>query len=149
IGANKLTLGGTNSYTGQTTVLGGTLDASAGGALTSGGGAIVVDTGGTLNVGAQSGTFSSITLTNGTISGTTGVLTSNNINLFTGTVSAILDGTGANVFKKGLGTLTLTGANTFTGDFRPQNLAANTDGGTIFVSLLANKGSASSVGLNS
>ena len=138
-GANKTTAGtvtltGANTYTGLTTVSAGTLNLNttgansiAGNLTVSGGAAVlqqsnqiantasVVVSGGTLDLGANSDTVNAVQLTGGNISGSGGTLTSTNtFDLQAGAVSAILGGAaGAN--KTTAGTVTFTGANTYTG----------------------------------
>jgi fibronectin-binding autotransporter adhesin len=113
-GAGSLTLSAANTYTGLTTVSGGTLTLGAAEAI--GGGAVTVN-GGTLNIGAFSDTVGAVTLTSGSITGTTGVLTGSSYAL-NGTVdtsvSAILGGA-VTLTKSGAGTATLSGANSYTG----------------------------------
>ena len=110
-GAGTLTLSGLNTYTGLTTVSAGTLVEGVNNALSSG--ALTVN-GGTFDIGAFSDTVGTVTLTNGSITGTTGVLTGTSYAMQNGTVSAILGGAGA-LTKTTVGTVTLSGANTYAG----------------------------------
>lgn len=111
-GAGTATLSGVNTYTGLTTVSEGTLALGVNNALSSG---AVTVAGGTLNVATFTDTVGAVTLSSGSITGTTGVLTGTTYSLTnTGTVSAILAGTGS-LTKTGGGTATLSGANTYTG----------------------------------
>ncbi|HVZ62967.1 MAG TPA: autotransporter-associated beta strand repeat-containing protein, partial [Lacunisphaera sp.] len=132
IGTGTLTLSRTNSYTGATTVNGGTLSLASTGALGSSSGTTVAS-GATLDVGFSSGTLgntSAITLNGAgvgsagalTFSGTTATL-NNAITLAgnstiggsgSGTLAGIVSG-GFALTKAGSGTLTLSGANTYTG----------------------------------
>jgi autotransporter-associated beta strand protein len=134
-GAGTLTLSGTNSYTGTTTVNGGTLVASNASALGASSGAITAS-GGTLNLGANAFsrtglvTFSGGTVTNGTITNNTAT----NFAAQSGTVAAILAGS-AGLTKSGTGTVSLSGANTYTG-------TTTVNGGTLQIN------SSSAIGTN-
>jgi len=112
-GAGTWTLSGVNTYTGLTTVSQGTLAYGVTNALSSG--AVTVN-GGTLDIKTFSDTVGVVTLTNGSIAGTSGVLTgSSYVFNGNGTASAILNGTGT-ATKSGAGTTTtLSGNNTYTG----------------------------------
>lgn len=110
-GAGTLTLNAANSFTGLTTVSGGTLAYGISNALSTG---AVTISGGTLALGANSDAVGAVTLTSGSITSTSGVLTGSSYALESGSISAILAGTGA-VNKTTAGTVTLSGANTFTG----------------------------------
>jgi len=142
-GAGTLTVTGTNTYTGVTTVNGGVMNlnttgggAIAGNVVISGGNLVLqqadqiadastisISSGG-LNIGANNETVAGVQLIGGTISGTTGVLTSTTaFDLQQGTVSAILGGT-AGLSKTTAGTVILSGVNTYTG-------ATNITGGTL------------------
>ncbi len=154
VGTGTLTLSGANAFTGLTTVSAGTLAYGASNALGSGdvtvNGATAV-----LAKGAFTDTVGTVTLENGgTISGTTGTLTSlgGTFELKDGTVSAILGGTGIALNKTTSGTVTLSGANTFTGlttvsagtlAFGASNVlatgAVTVDGGTAVLDLGANR----------
>ena len=136
-GTNTLTLSGTNTYTGLTTVSQGTLSLSGGSAIADA--AAVTVSGGTLDV-AASETVGAVTLSSGTISGV-GILTGSSYSLTdSGAISAILAGTGT-LTKTGTGTATLSGANTYTGKTSIQN-------GILSVSSINSvSGSASSLGM--
>ena len=161
VAANKTTGGvvnftGANSYTGLTTVSAGTLNlnTTGGGALTgsltvSGGSAVelqadqiadaasVVVSGGTFNIGTNSDSVAGVQLTSGNISGTSGTLTSTSaFDLQAGAVSAILGG-GVGANKTTGSTVTLSGANTYSG-------ATNITGGTLALSSASNNNIASS-----
>ncbi len=123
-GIGKLTLTSTNTYTGTTTVSGGTLvlghatDTIAE-TITS----TVNINGGTLDIADKTETIGALTVTSGSITGTTGILSAPSCAGKAGTVSAILAGTtnlsGTNttwLTKDTAGTLTLSAANTFTGN---------------------------------
>ncbi len=134
-GPGTLTLSGANKHTGLNTVTAGTLALGANNALTTGG---VTVNGGTLDIGASSDSVGAVTLTNGTIAGTSGVLSPTSTSVSNGVVSAILGGSGG-LTKLTAGTVTLTGANTYTG-------ATTVNAGILGVSSLANGGATSSIG---
>ncbi|NBT56811.1 MAG: hypothetical protein EBT05_18715, partial [Betaproteobacteria bacterium] len=117
LGAGALTLSGTNTYTGGTTVSAGTLALGASNVLPSTGALTV--SGGTLSLGAFNNSVGAVSIgtSGGSITSTTGVLTGNGYtfnNTSAATVSAILAGTGS-LTQSGSGTTTLSGANTYTG----------------------------------
>jgi fibronectin-binding autotransporter adhesin len=111
IGLGTLTLSAANTYTGGTTVTGGTLALGANNTLANTGNVTV--NGGTFDLVTFANTVGTVNLDSGIITGSTGVLTSNNIQLRSGTASGILSGSGT-VTKTTTGTVTLSGANTFT-----------------------------------
>ena len=135
-GAGTLTLNATNSYAGTTEVSGGTLLMGAANALpvTT---ALTVDPGSTFELAGFSQTVSSLSGSGGQIDfGSSGPILKTLIPLLrsipipTLTVSDATDTTFAGIIegaggltKQGVGTLTLTGANTFTG---PINIMAGT-----------------------
>jgi fibronectin-binding autotransporter adhesin len=95
--------------------------------------------GGTYGVAANSQQFAGITIAGGSITGTTGVITSTGtINAMSGSSSAILAGA-VPLSQTTTGTTTLTGASTFTG-------SVTISGGTLSTPLLANGGTASGIG---
>ena len=113
IGAGGLTLSGANAYTGATTVSAGTLTLGASNVLASA--STVVVNGGTFNISNRSNTVAGVQLASGSITGTTGVLTSTTAyDVQSGTVSAILAG-GVGLNKTTSGTVTLSGDSTYTG----------------------------------
>jgi len=112
VGNGSLTLSGSNSYTGTTTVSGGVLVASNANAL--GTGALNVSSG-TLKNDAYNFAVGAVTLGNGTISGT-GTLTGASYtatNTGNAQVSESLAGTGG-FTQNGTGTTTLSGSNSIT-----------------------------------
>jgi len=139
-GNGVLTLTGASTYTGTTTVSGGSLTYGANNVLPIA--APVSVAGGTLDIGTFTATTGDVTLSSGTITGTTGVLTgtSYTANNTTGTttVNAILGGTGINFTKTGAGTVTLNGANTYTG-------TTIINGGTVSLGSLGSLATGSSV----
>jgi fibronectin-binding autotransporter adhesin len=111
-GAGTLTLSGNNTYTGGTIISAGTLALSGASSLANTGALTV--SGGTFDLGTVSDTVGAVTLTSGTIAGTTGVLTGTSYAIQSGTISAILGGSGA-LTKSTTGTVMLTGANSYSG----------------------------------
>ncbi len=110
--AGTVTLSGNNTYTGLTTVSAGTLAFGVDNALSTG---AVTVSGGTLDIKTFSDTVGAVTLTSGAITGTTGVLTGASYTTNSGTISAILAGSGVTLLQNAAGTTTLTAANTYTG----------------------------------
>jgi fibronectin-binding autotransporter adhesin len=111
-GAGTLTLSGIDTYSGGTTVNAGTLQLSVANQLLITGGITIA--GGMLDLQTFNQSVGAITLTSGTISSSTGILSGSSFGLQSGTVSAVLAGTGS-VTKSTLGTVTLSGVNTYTG----------------------------------
>ncbi len=121
-GVGKLTLTSTNTYTGTTTVSGGTLVIAHATDTLADAGAVNIN-GGTLDIADKTETIGALTVTSGSIIGTTGSLVAPSCAGKAGTVSAVLAGTanlsGTNttwLTKDTAGTLELTTANTFTGN---------------------------------
>lgn len=75
----------------------------------------VTISGGTLSIGSNNDIVGAVTLTSGSITGSTGILTGASYSVSAGTISAILGGSGA-LTKSTAGTVTLSGANTYTGN---------------------------------
>ena len=133
-GSGWLSLTGSNTYTGTTTVNAGTLQLSTSGALAINGNLSV--SGGTvqlllsnqiasiknvkisaglLDIGAFSNTVSEVQLTGGTITGTTGALTSTTtFDVQSGAISANLNGN-VSLNKTTANTVVLSGSNSYTG----------------------------------
>jgi RHS repeat-associated protein len=137
--SGTVTLSAANTYTGTTTVSDGTLayginNALYTGAVTINGAAAV------LALGSYSDSVGTVTLDGGgQINSSTGVLTSSaTYALKSGSVSAILAGS-VGLTKSTSGTVTLSGANTYTG-------VTTVSAGVLSVSSLANGGSASNIG---
>ena len=115
-GAGTVTLSGANTYTGGTSIAAGTLALGASDVLADTGN-ITISGSGTLNLGSYSDTVATVSLqSSGGINGTgSATLTSSGAyDLQSGSVSAILAGT-LGAVKSGSGTVTLTGANTYSG----------------------------------
>ena len=111
-GTGTLTLSAANTFTGLTSVTGGILAFGASNALGSGD---VTLNGGVLDIAGFSDSVGLVTLTSGTIQGTTGVLSGTSFTVSSGLVSAILSGTGTSLTKTTSGTVTLSATNTYTG----------------------------------
>ncbi|MBL9080648.1 MAG: autotransporter-associated beta strand repeat-containing protein [Planctomycetales bacterium] len=134
LGAGILTLSGANTYTGGTTISAGTLALGAANVLADTGNVTIA--GGTFDVATFADTVATVSLQSGAINGTTGVLTSTaNYDLRSGTVAAILAGS-VGISKTTSGTVTLSGANTF-------SQAVNVTGGVLSFATSANLGNAS------
>jgi autotransporter-associated beta strand protein len=134
-GTGVLTLSGINTYTGVTTINAGTLALGVNDVLADGGTVLV--NGGVFDINTRTETVSGVTLQSGSITGSTGVLTSTStFDLQDGSATAILAGAvGAN--KTTLGTVVLSGSNTFTG-------AVSVSAGTLAFSASNNLGDGSS-----
>lgn len=106
-----------NTNTGLLTINSGTILYGVDNAILSG--AITV-TGGTLDIATYSDMVGTVTLgtldlTRGTITGSTGMLSSSTWTLYNGTISAIIAGDGGALTKSTPGTATLTRGNQYTG----------------------------------
>ena len=112
-GTGTLTLSGANTYTGGTYVTDGTLQVGASERLLNSGSLTVG--GGTFNVQNFTETVGSVVLSSGAITGTgAGTLIGTSYDVRSGSASAILAGP-ASLTKTTGDTVTLTGANTYTG----------------------------------
>jgi autotransporter-associated beta strand protein len=135
-GTGTLTVAGTNTFSGTTTVSAGTLTVNSGAALSGSTAGLVVNAG-TLNLNNTAQTISTLSGTGGTINLASGhTLTANQSSAtsFAGTLA------GAGTFvKSGGGNLTLSGNSTYTG-------TTTINAGTLTATLLANAGTASSLG---
>jgi fibronectin-binding autotransporter adhesin len=143
VSAGELDLGktGVNAIGGNLTITGGTVKLTGtGGDQIANAGNVVVS-GGTLNLVALNETVNGVQLTSGTITGTTGILTSATAYDFqAGTASAILGG-GVALNKTTTGTVILSGANTFTG-------LTTISAGTLSINAIAAIGSPQPLGEN-
>ena len=124
LGAGTLTLSAANTYTGGTTVNGGTLQFTGSGTLGSTSGALTVNTGGTLDLDGTNQTVGNFTgtggavLNNGTATNKTFTIGQGNGTggNFAGAVNDHSSGTGTLALDKvGSGTLTLSGVNSYSG----------------------------------
>ena len=146
VGVGTLTLSGANTYTGTTLINDGTIALGAANVLADASSLNV--SGGTFDAATFNDTVGAVTLTSGTLTGSTGVLTStvgfdvrSGIVNFTG-----VGGLAGNVVltKTTGGTVTLSSANTFTG-------AVNVNGGVLSFgasSHLGNAGATNTLGIN-
>jgi autotransporter-associated beta strand protein len=114
-GSGILTLSGTSTYNGGTVITAGTLALGNATDTLLDSGAINVN-GGTLDIAANSDTVGAVTLASGSITGSGGTLTGSAYGVQSGTVSAILGGAGVVLTKTTAATVTLSGANTYTGN---------------------------------
>ena len=145
-GAGTAVLTGNNTYTGLTTVSGGTL--SLGNATsTIANSAAVTVSGGTLDM-ANPDIVGTVTLASGTISGA-GALTGTGGYFLTntGTISAVLAGTG-NLAKTGTGTAMLSAANTYTGVTTVSGGSLRLDGANSLPGGIATTGGTSALTFN-
>ncbi|MEO5713644.1 MAG: autotransporter-associated beta strand repeat-containing protein, partial [Luteolibacter sp.] len=142
-GTGVLTLKQANTFTGDTTTYGGTLNLSNGSALQNStlnysAGALVFDQSvatNTFTLGSLSGTKAVALLNNATTpAAITLTVGGNNANAI---YSGVLSGTGGSLTKTGIGTLVLTGVNTYTG-------ATTVSGGTLQIGDGVTNGSLSS-----
>lgn len=110
VGAGLLVLSGNNTWSGATTVNAGTMRLGAGTGMTNA--TVLTVNGGTLDLNGFSKTVTNLSGTGGAIALGAGALTVNQV--AAGTYAGVIGGTGA-LIKNSAGTLTLTGANTYTG----------------------------------
>lgn len=135
IGNGTLILTGANLHTGTTTVADRTLEYGANNVLATG---PVTVNGGILDIKTFSDAVGTVTLVDGEINGTTGVLTGSSYAVQDGIITAILAGTGG-LTKTTTGTVTLSGVNTFTG-------AVTITAGILSVSTIADGGVSCNLG---
>jgi len=134
-GPGNLNLTGTSTYSGGTTITGGTLTLGHASDTLKDTGAVTVS-GGTLALGNNSDTVGAVTVTSGNITGTGGTLTATSYAVSnssgTSTISANLAGAGG-LIKTNAGSVTLSGTNTYLGN-------TTINGGTITVASESNLG---------
>ncbi len=116
-GVGTLTYNFPNTYTGSTIINAGTLLYGTNNAILSG---LVIVSYGTLDIGIYSDMVGTVTLGtldlgNGTITGSTGMLSSATWTVYNGTISAIIAGYAGALTKSTTGTVTLTRPNQYTG----------------------------------
>lgn len=116
-GAGTVTLNEQSTYTGVTSVTAGTLIYGDNNIVGTGN---LTVTGGTLNIGAFNDTVAVFTVTGGAVSGTGTIFAQGDYAFQGGTVGINLGGD-VGLIKSGTGTVTLTGANSFTGQVWIQN----------------------------
>ncbi len=143
--SGTLVLSGANTYSGGTTVNGGLLQLSGAGTLGSSTGSLTMN-GGTLDLGKTIQTIGALTGTSGTIlnnGGGSSILTVGNgdaTSSYSGVIANHATGTGSVLLTKiGAGTLTLSGANTFSGKL-------TIDAGTVSVGTIAGHSTAQPLG---
>ena len=137
-GEGTLILSGANTYNGLTKISNGILAYGADNVLSSG---AVTLNGGYFDIGTYSDSVGAVTVNSGHITGTTGVLTGASYTVDTiyfPEISAILGGTGG-LTKLGIGTLTLSRDNTYTG-------ATTINEGTLRISKITDGGVAGNLG---
>jgi fibronectin-binding autotransporter adhesin len=136
-GSGTTIFGGTNTYTGPTSVNGGTLRYGASNVISTG---VVNVSGGTLDLQSYSDSVGTVTVSSGAIIGTGTLTTTGNFTLTnSGSISAVLDGASKTLTKSGTGTVYLNAANTYTG-------VTTISGGILSTNSIAAAGSASGVG---
>jgi fibronectin-binding autotransporter adhesin len=113
-GSGTWVLTGSSTFTGTTRIDVGTLVLGHATNTIANTSAVNVN-GGTLSIGANSDTVGTVTLTSGSITGTSGVLTGTSYDVRSGSISAILGGTGVALAKTTSGIVTLSSVSTYTG----------------------------------
>jgi fibronectin-binding autotransporter adhesin len=114
-GAGTLTLSAVNAYTGGTTVTAGTLALGVANAVANTGAFLIDGASAVAGISTFNQSTGAVTLRSGSMTGSTGVWTAASFTAESGSISAILAGTGG-FTKNTAGTVTMTGAaNTLTG----------------------------------
>ncbi|CAD6873951.1 autotransporter-associated beta strand repeat-containing protein [Methylomonas fluvii] len=111
--AGTVTLSGTNTYTGNTQVNAGTLALGASDVLANASSLVV--NGGIFDLGSNNDTVTGVQLLSGSITGTGTLTSTSTFDVQSGTVSANLGGS-VGLNKTTAGTMTLSGANSYTGN---------------------------------
>jgi len=138
-GSGTMVLGASNTYTGGTVVSAGTLQINANDRLANSG--TLTISGGIFDLQTFTDTVAGVTLSSGSIIGTgTGALTGSSFTLQSGSVSAILAGSGA-LTKSTSGTVILSGANTYSG-------GTSINGGILAVTSSGALGSSGTISFN-
>ncbi len=119
LGSGTLSVSGTVALNGTSAasainVSSGSLMLGSSNLLTDNAAAVTVS-GGALAMGNFSDTVGAVSLTGGGITGTGGTLTGSSYAVQSGSISALLGGSGITLTKATLGTVSLSGANTYTG----------------------------------
>jgi autotransporter-associated beta strand protein len=140
VGTGILTLNAASTYTGSTTVSDGTLQYGIAAALPVANAVTVNGAAAVLDLGAHAVSLGAVTLASGSITGT-GSLAASSLSVQGGSIApTLLIGGSTGILKTGTSTLTLTGANTFSG----QLVVA--DGVVSFDSIANADGTASALG---
>jgi autotransporter-associated beta strand protein len=147
-GGNALTLIGSgtgvlnldgSAHISSLTINGGTFNEQASALIDSG--VPLTVGGGTFAIGAFNQTLGAVTLITGSINGSTGFITGSSYNVQSGSISAVLAGTGS-LTKSTTGTVTVTSANTYSG-------ITTISGGILSTNLFAIGGAVSGIGESS
>src|SRR5262249_35046890 len=142
-GSGTQTLSGNNTYTGTTTINAGTLAYGASNVISNNSDVTVDGATAVLALGLNdSDSVGTVTGANGgsiTGSGASTLTSAGSFEMQSGSVSAILGGTGIALNKTTAGTVTLSGANTYTG-------VTTISGGTLSVATIGNGSVAGNLG---
>jgi len=142
-GAGLFTLSQNNTYTGATTISAGTLALGNNDRIANTSAVTVDGATAVLALGNRSDTVGTVTVSNGgSITGTGTLTSTGTFEMQSGVVSARLGGTGIALNKTTAGTVTLSGANTYTGatNISAGTLALNATGTIAASSGVANNG---------